>query len=41
MTANSVEEDVEHVVAAVRRRTPTIVELLLRPLGGPLRLWGA
>jgi len=37
MTASVVEEDVEHVVAAVRRRTPAIVELLLRPLGGPLR----
>lgn len=31
-----VEEDVEHVVAAVARRTPTIVELLLEPAGEPL-----
>lgn len=33
----AVEEDVEHVVEAIERRTPTIVELRLRPLGAPLR----
>jgi CDP-4-dehydro-6-deoxyglucose reductase len=34
---DAVEEDVEHAVAAITRRTPAIVELLLRPLGPPLR----
>ncbi|HET7046157.1 MAG TPA: FAD-binding oxidoreductase [Gaiellaceae bacterium] len=33
MTPETVEEDVEHVVATNVRRTPAIVELLLRPLG--------
>jgi CDP-4-dehydro-6-deoxyglucose reductase len=37
VAAPAVEEDVEHVVASIARRTPTIVEVLLRPTGAPLR----
>lgn len=34
---NAADEDLEHAVVAIDRRTATIVELLLRPLGPPLR----
>lgn len=37
MASAEVEEDVEHVVEAIARRTPTIVELMLRPAGEALR----
>lgn len=37
LAPGTVEEDLEYAVAVIIRRTATIVELLLRPLGPPLR----
>jgi CDP-4-dehydro-6-deoxyglucose reductase len=37
LTPETAEEDLEHSVETIARRTAAIVELLLRPLGPPLR----
>lgn len=37
MAPPAAEDDLEHVVEALERRTPTIVELVLCPVGAPLR----